>query len=287
MGWPCVSVLSLFLAAGVVANPLFQPRRLPWPEPVPASSVGPLDWSKIRSSIYSPPSSQGASGKGHSFNAASGTASSLPVSVDWRNRAGLNYITTPQDQGVCNSCWTFAVTALIEAMVRIEHGVWSKRSEADLHDGVGAACDSVGNAEETLAWVAGQGAAFIDSNATAPGIADWPCDPYQATLHGYQHCGDRSGRTTRIPFYQALGAIEDQKKWLDQYGPLVATFILYTDFDSWKPTAQSSVYKWDGVSPSNGNHIALLVGYDDDKQAWIMKNSWGRGWGEEGFVHFA
>ncbi|KAK4154900.1 hypothetical protein C8A00DRAFT_32255 [Chaetomidium leptoderma] len=282
MGWE--TSLTLLLAAGAVANPVLRPRRLPWPEPVPASSIGPLDWSSIRPPVYS---SQGSKSNFYSNKATAGE-SSPPGSVDWRNRDGLNYITTPQDQGSCNSCWAFAATALIESMVRIEHGVWSKRSEADVHDGVGAACESVGNAEETLAWVAGQGSDFLNETETPrPGIADWPCDPYETTPHGYAHCNDRSGRTTHIPYFQALGIIEDQKRWLDEYGPLVVTFILYKDFGSWKPTEEGSVYKWDGISETTGNHLTLVVGYDDEKQAWIMKNSWGKGWGTEGFAYFA
>ncbi|KAK4039486.1 hypothetical protein C8A01DRAFT_36524 [Parachaetomium inaequale] len=283
MGWPWGRTLALILATGSVANPVLRPRQIPWPEPVPASSIGPLDWSSIHPASYS---SRQSNSQLYSTKATA--ESSPPTAVDWRNRDGLNYITTPQDQGVCNSCWAFAAAALIESMVRIEHGVWSKRSEADVHDGVGAACESVGNAEETLAWVAGQGAAFVNGTTAAPpGIADWPCDPYEATRHGYEHCTDRSGRTTHIPYFQSLGVIEDQKRWLDEYGPLIATFILYSDFGSWKPAEEGSVYKWDGVAASTGNHLALVVGYDDDKQAWIMKNSWGKGWGKDGFVYFA
>jgi C1A family cysteine protease len=287
MGWSWQTALALALAIGVGSNPL-RPRQLPWPEPVPASSIGALDWSSIHPPLYNP----NPNSKSH-YSLKTTTTTPLPSSVDWRDRSGMNYITTPQNQGACNSCWAFAVAALIEAMVRIEHGVWSKRSEADVHDGLGAACESTGNAEETLAWVAGQGPSFVnntgpDDAVPPPGIADWPCDPYQDTLHPYEHCADRSGRTTRIPFYQALGVVEDQKRWLDAYGPLVATFVLYADFAGWKPTAENQgVYKWDGVSESTGNHLALVVGYDDARQAWIMKNSWGTGWGEGGFVYFA
>ncbi|KAH6839508.1 hypothetical protein B0I37DRAFT_408920 [Chaetomium sp. MPI-CAGE-AT-0009] len=267
----------------MVGNPILRPRQIPWPEPVPASSIGPLDWSSVQPPVFS---SGQAANKLASVKATA--ASAPPLAVDWRNRNGLNYITTAQDQGVCNSCWAFAAAALIESMVRIEHGVWSKRSEADVHDGVGAACESVGNAEETLAWVAGQGTEFVNDTIKArPGIADWACDPYEATQHGYEHCADREGRTTHIPYFQALGMIEDQKRWLDEYGPLIVTFVLYKDFGSWKPTTEGSVYKWDGVSPSTGNHLTLVVGYDDEKQAWIMKNSWGPSWGENGFVYFA
>ncbi|KAL2195394.1 protease [Corynascus similis CBS 632.67] len=285
MGWPWETSLTILLVSGAIANPL-RPRQIPWPEPIPASSIGPLDWSSIPSSSYYS-SRQSNSNRVASVKASD---SSPPTSVDWRNRDGQNYITTAQDQGGCNSCWAFAVAAMIESMVRIEHGVWSKRSEADVHDGVGAACESVGNAEETLAWVAGQGPEFVsDPSLPRPGIADWACDPYEATPHGYEHCDDRSGRATHIPYYQALGLVQDQKKWLDEYGPIVATFVLYKDFGSWKPTEgeNGGVYKWDGVAEEDGNHLAVVVGYDDEKQAWLMKNSWGQGWGDNGFVYFA
>ncbi|AEO57290.1 protease [Thermothelomyces thermophilus ATCC 42464] len=305
MCWLWERSVAILLAAGVIANPL-RPRRIPWPEPVPASSIGPIDWSSIPPSPYkhalrqtntTTTSSSSSSSSSKYDNQVysvqvSGSSSSPPASVDWRNRDGQNYITTPQDQGACNSCWAFAVAALIESMMRIEHGVWGKRSEADVHDGVGAACESVGNAEDTLAWVAGQGPEFVaDPTRPAPGIADWACDPYEATAHAYEHCDDRSGRTTHIPYYQALGLVEDQKRWLDEYGPIIATFVLYDDFGSWKPTAAGGsggdVYRWDGVSGSDGNHLAIVIGYDDEKQAWLMKNSWGSGWGDEGFVYFA
>jgi len=51
--------------------------------------------------------------------------------VDWRNRYGRNWITRIRDQDPCEHCWIYAPTALIEAMVRIEHCVWCARSEGD------------------------------------------------------------------------------------------------------------------------------------------------------------
>jgi hypothetical protein len=172
-------------------------------------------------------------------------------------------------------------------MIRIEHGYWSKRSEADVHDAVGAACESVGNAEDTLAFFAGAGPDYVNATATPLGIADWPCDPYEATAHGYAPCADRSGRATRIPLYQGLGMMDDQKRWVAEYGPIVATFQLYSDFASWKMSNSTPVYKVSDGAVTSENHIALVVGYDDSKGAWIVKNSWGASWGDHGFVYFA
>jgi C1A family cysteine protease len=54
------------------------------------------------------------------------------ASVDWRSRFGRAWIASVRSQGGSNNCWAFAVTALAEAMVRIEHVAWSSRSEGDV-----------------------------------------------------------------------------------------------------------------------------------------------------------
>lgn len=55
--------------------------------------------------------------------------------VDWRNRFGRSLLTTIQNQGGCECCWSFGAAALVETMVSIENGMWSKRSEGDIRDG--------------------------------------------------------------------------------------------------------------------------------------------------------
>ncbi|KAM7215395.1 protease [Rhypophila decipiens] len=347
------AVSGVAIPLNAETDPISPPSRrglpLQWPAPIPVDRVGPIDWSilpppSVTYPSHYPPPRQPSTKPNSNLKQTATTSNSstsdgddddelwaLYSRVDWRNRTFpvsssstkrdtshyQNFITTPQNQGRCASCWAFAATALIEAQVRIEHGIWSKRSESDIHDGVGASCESVGNIHETLAWMAGNWDDIyrpgVNDNITlseeerrakAVGVADWACDPYEDTNHGYEHCSDRAGRATHIPGYTALGTIDDQKRWLREYGPVVATFVLYLDFERWgyeyaanKGKVKEQIYRYDETSgnTSTGNHIALVVGYDDHwgaiegeraGGAWIVKNSWGAGWGDGGYVYF-
>ena len=124
------------------------------------------------------------------------------TAVDWRNRFGRNWITRPRDQGPAPNCWAFAATALYEAMIRIEHGFWCRKSEGDLARGVGKQSWDWGNLGETLDFVENYG------------LADPDCFPYNtggvAALYVAKADGanstnipisptpDRPGRTMRI-----------------------------------------------------------------------------------------
>jgi C1A family cysteine protease len=54
----------------------------------------------------------------------------------------------------------------------------------------------------------------------------------------------------------------------------------YTDFFNFRGTG---VYHYDGSSSKIGGHTLLVIGYDDTGQYFIVKNSWGTGWGDNGF----
>ena len=49
----------------------------------------------------------------------------------------------------------------------------------------------------------------------------------------------------------------------------------------------AGVYSSPACRPNYLNHEALIVGYDDDDKFWTVKNSWGTGWGEGGYVRIA
>jgi hypothetical protein len=67
-----------------------------------------------------------------------------------------------------------------------------------------------------------------------------------------------------------------------QKGPLVTTLAVYADFMAYG----GGVYKH-VAGDMLGGHAVSIIGYDDAKQAYIVRNSWGETWGENGFGYVA
>jgi hypothetical protein len=189
--------------------------------------------------------------------------------VDWRNRWGQNWITSVRDQNPCNSCWAFTSVALVEAMMRIEHAMWTRLSEGDVHRGTGATCADYGTLKKVSDFFAANG--FCD-----PGAFPWTTnDPL------YRPTPDRNGRSVRGLAFEWPGSVQDCKNWIDTVGPVIAWLEIWSDFDGYT----SGVYR-KSTAPTNalrGTHFVLVVGYDDAQQAWLIKNSWGAGWGMGGY----
>lgn len=205
--------------------------------------------------------------------------------MDWRNRFGRSFLTTIQNQGGCECCWSFGAAALVETMVCIEHGMWSKRSEGDIRDGWGGEagenwavtdhimpCQKFNGVTGALDWI------------VKNGVADPDCYGYVGADHLYDPTVDRVGRTTRVASYTNLGNVTDQKVWLDSVGPITCGFDVYYDFSTWNG---STPYKKSPNATYDGGHIMLLVGYDDKLQCWIARNSWGTGYGNGGYFLIA
>ncbi|HEY1985950.1 MAG TPA: C1 family peptidase [Terracidiphilus sp.] len=204
-------------------------------------------------------------------------------SVDWRNRFGWNWISSVRNQGGCESCWAFGTAALYEAMVRIEQCVWCRRSEGDVRNGVGKQCWDLGNLGEATTFVQNYG------------IADPDCFPYTEAAALYcseegkgavplSPTPDRAGRTVKAPAITSISDVTQKKQWIDTVGPMALLCNPPADFDYYG----SGVYV-PTTSVLGGEHCLLVVGYNDDAPVpyWIVKNSWGTGWGMSGFAYIA
>jgi hypothetical protein len=72
------------------------------------------------------------------------------------------------------------------------------------------------------------------------------------------------------------------KQALLDHGPLIICIRVWEDF-MWY---FGGVYhhRW---GPRVGGHVVAIVGYNDSQQCWIVKNSWGTKWGEDGWFRMS
>ena len=148
-------------------------------------------------------------------------------------------------------------------------------------------------AEQVLVSCGGAGSCnggYIDQASNFirdTGLPDESCYLYTAT-NG--NCGSacvnwqsNAYRTAAWSYVSTTSPTVDAiKDALYNYGPLVTTMDVYTDFFSYK----SGVYSYVSGTLAGG-HAVLIVGYEDIGQYFIVKNSWGIGWGEGGFFNIA
>jgi C1A family cysteine protease len=200
----------------------------------------------------------------------SGLVAAAPASIDWRNNGG-NFVTSIKDQSDCGSCVSFATLASIESRANIAcstPGNARDYSEAFLfYCGCGNCCATGWNFVPALTFCKNPGVALESSFPYTPG--NQPCPG------GVQPIFQING-------YSSAASIFDRKSAVADRGPVVAGMKVYSDFFAYT----GGVYRH--ISGSwVGNHAVCVIGYNDQSQYWICKNSWGTGWGESGFFRIA
>ena len=83
---------------------------------------------------------------------------------------------------------------------------------------------------------------------------------------------------TKVAASHWIYSVDDMKQWLAAKGPLIACFTVYADFYNYT----GGVYRHTSGGVEGG-HCVCCIGYDDNLQAWLCKNSWGSGWGMGGY----
>jgi len=193
----------------------------------------------------------------------------LPATVDWRSKGA---VTKVKDQGQCGSCWTFATTGALEGWHQISKGVLLSFSEQQIVD-----CDTSdqgcngGDPVEALTYTAQNG---VELELTYPYTAqDGTCKFKQAVAvntNGGSNlvtAQDTDALKTALVTQPVSVAIEADEDIFQMYS--------------------SGVIK-DGCG-ANLDHAVLAVGYTTvgSDEAFIVKNSWGASWGQEGYVYLS
>ncbi|XP_044297778.1 dipeptidyl peptidase 1 [Varanus komodoensis] len=211
-------------------------------------------------------------------------ASSLPESWDWRKVNGVNYVSPVRNQASCGSCYAFASMGMLEARIRIltnnsQTPILSPQQVVSCSQ-YAQGCD--GGFPYLIAGKYTQDFGVVEESCFPYTGTDSPCTLKHGCYHYYSseyyYVGGFYGGCN-----EALMKLE-----LIKHGPMAVAFEVYSDFMHYRGGIYHHTGLMDPFNPFElTNHAVLLVGYGSDQVTgepfWIVKNSWGESWGEEGY----
>ncbi|KAM0941075.1 putative actinidain [Dioscorea sansibarensis] len=191
----------------------------------------------------------------------------VPDSIDWRDKGA---ITPVRNQGGCYSCWAFAVLTTVEAVNHKVTGDLVTLSEQQLVDCFNKGCQP-SYLDEAYQYIIDNGG--VDTDADYPYKAKYSnsCDTTKegnkvVTIDGYRMVRRNNENALKVAVADqpVSAAVEGYGQNFQLYGNGIFTKFCGTKVD----------------------HAVALVGYDSEsgKDYWIVRNSWGDGWGENGYM---
>ncbi|XP_066259509.1 uncharacterized protein [Euwallacea similis] len=198
----------------------------------------------------------------------------IPKEFDWRTKGA---VTEVKNQEACGSCWAFSVTGNVEGQYAIKHGKLLEFSEQELVD-----CDKIDQGCD--GGLMDSAYRVIEQLGGLESESDYP----------YEGIDDKCSFNANKIKVKLTGALNishneiNMAKWLVANGPISIAI-----------NANAMQFYFGGVShpfkvlcsPNNLDHGVLIVGYGVDTYKlfnktlpyWIVKNSWGKVWGEQGY----
>lgn len=192
--------------------------------------------------------------------------------IDWRNVNGRSYVTSIKDQGECGCCFAFASATVLEYWSKI-NGFPKSLSPQSLMD-----CTS--GSKHPDEGCEGGLMEYVFEYAKRHPV---PLDVDSPYLERTSICPNYQWSHVRVKNYKVLmkedsPKAESEIEWLlHAYGP-VSVGVDSTSMEHYR----GGLFKASMCSKEI-DHAVTIVGYTED--AWIIKNSWGPYWGDEGYLY--
>jgi len=201
---------------------------------------------------------------------------SLPSSFDWRDHGA---VTAVKNQGDCGSCWAFSATENIESM-------WILSNHSN-NDTLSLSPQQIVDCDE---WVfgceGGETTSAFNYVMGAGGLESIQNYPYTAEDGTCQfNAKDIDAKITTWQYANTLYEEQPIQNNLVGWGPL----SVCVDAEAWQDY-EGGVMTWEECAWVNLlDHCVQLVGYNTNTDVpvpyWIVRNSWGTDWGQEGYIY--
>ena len=198
-----------------------------------------------------------------------------PEAIDWRDKKAVNEIVSQNKLKPCGSCYAFASIAALESHFFIKTGKLLKFSEQEIVDCSGS-FGCYGGSEFLSFQYMYENGIGLDKDY-----------PYKSAR---EKCRREEVPRSKVQIrgYLIFTGQDKIKRVLAELGPVVVRVnALPFTFQFYK----SGIYDDPLSNATKVNHAVVLVGYGHDKKTgldfWIVRNSWSRNWGENGYMKLA
>lgn len=215
----------------------------------------------------------------------------LPCNLDWRNHRGHNWLSGMRNQGSCGSCYAMAFMTAMESRIRIKYNE-PNRHRYSTQDVVSCSVYNQG-CDGGFPYLVGKHVLHF-------GTVSEKCFPYEARdgVCG-KACGEREYPLEKVNYVGGhFGGCSEELMMKDiaENGPMVIAFeaphALFSYqggiFTGPRPRVEdqgvANVKAW-----QHTNHAVVAVGWGHTmvngkrERYWIVRNSWGTTWGENGY----
>ncbi|KAA8524260.1 hypothetical protein F0562_010683 [Nyssa sinensis] len=195
----------------------------------------------------------------------------VPSTMDWRKKGA---VTPVKDQGQCGCCWAFSAVAAMEGITQLTTGKLISLAEQELVD-----CDTSGEDQGCEGGLMDTAFQYIQQNHGLTTEANYPYKGVDGTCN----TNKAANHAAKITGYEDVPANSKSAllKAVANQPVSVAIDAGGSDFQFYS----SGVFT--GQCGTELDHGVTAVGYGTDEDGtkyWLVKNSWGTGWGEEGYI---
>jgi cathepsin L len=187
------------------------------------------------------------------------------------------HIGEPRSQGACGSCWAFSTLTVFEAAENIANGIDKSLDFSEQH--------------------------IVDCAKTSDGMDLGDCrGGYTVMVYDYLQ-SHGAPLEKQAPYKEADGQCNAKLKaehkvatwgFVDDFGLNANTSTIKEAMCKYGPVSSSvhvsPAFKaytggvFDEMNNGQTNHAVVIVGWDDKRGAWLVRNSWGKWWGEDGYI---